>query len=114
MYSDNNKSQGSVATHLRCDGLASLQNSYHSVDDVCNNVNIIIVINQMKNCKMVLKLYKTKLQITLGCYGLALSDTGSLYNTQATRDGAIFTCWSNRLDGVSTSYLEQCKEYLLV
>ena len=22
MYSDNNKSQGSVATHLRCDGLA--------------------------------------------------------------------------------------------
>ena len=87
---------------------------YHSVDDVCNNVNIIIVINQMKNCKMVLKLYKTKLQITLGCYGLALSDTGSLYNTQATRDGAIFTCWSNRLDGVSTSYLEQCKEYLLV
>ena len=25
MYSDNNKSQGSVATHLRCDYLASLQ-----------------------------------------------------------------------------------------
>ena len=31
MYSDNNKSQGSVATHLRCGGLASLQNSYRSV-----------------------------------------------------------------------------------
>ena len=26
MYSDNNKSQGSVATHLRCGGLALLQN----------------------------------------------------------------------------------------
>ena len=26
MYNDSNKSQGSVATHLRCGGLASLQN----------------------------------------------------------------------------------------
>jgi len=30
MYSDNNKSQGSVATHLRYGGLALLEN-YHSV-----------------------------------------------------------------------------------
>ena len=33
MYSDNNKSQGSVATHLMCDGLASLQNSYRYSDN---------------------------------------------------------------------------------
>ena len=31
MYSNNNKSQGSVATHLRCGGLASLQSNYRSV-----------------------------------------------------------------------------------
>ena len=31
MYSDNNKSQGSVATHLRCGGLASLQSNYRFV-----------------------------------------------------------------------------------
>ena len=31
MYSDNNKSQGSVDTHLRCGGLASLQSNYRSL-----------------------------------------------------------------------------------
>ena len=31
MYGDNNKSQASVATHLRCGGLASLQSNYCSV-----------------------------------------------------------------------------------